>query len=197
VTEGDRSGGAGLTLVTGGVRSGKSLFAERLVAGLGGGVLYVATGAPGDDEMAARIAAHRARRPAHWLTVEAPLEPALAIRAAPAETRVVLLDSLDMLVSNVLLAEGEGGDAARRMARLVDELIAVPRQVGHQLVVVTSECGLGLLPMAPLGRRYLDLLGDANQRLAAAADRVYLVVAGLAVDLRTLGQPPASGEPSA
>lgn len=179
-----------LVLVLGGVRSGKSVFAERLAGAAGGPVLYVATAQAGDAEMAARIAAHRARRPADWVTVEAPLDPAAAIATTAPPGRVALLDCIGMLVSNVLLAEGEAGNAAARLARAIDGLLALARDRDLRLVVVSSEGGLGMLPLSALGRRYLDLLGDANQRLAAAAARTYLVVAGLAVDLRRLASAP-------
>lgn len=175
-----------LLLVLGGVRSGKSGFAERLAAAGGGPVLYVATGQAGDAEMAARIAAHRARRPAHWTTVEAPLDPAPAIVAAPRAASVVLVDCLGMLVSNVLLAEAGAGDAAGRLERVIGGLLALAAERDVRLIVVSAEGGLGLVPLSALGRRYLDLLGDANQRLAAAAARTYLVVAGLGVDVRRL-----------
>jgi adenosylcobinamide kinase / adenosylcobinamide-phosphate guanylyltransferase len=178
-------------LVLGGVRSGKSAFAEWLAASAGGPVLYVATGQAGDAEMATRIATHRARRPVDWLTIEAPLDPAAAVVAAGRPEAVVLLDCLAMLVSNILLAEDDASQAAARLGRAVDGLLALAAERGRQLIVVSSEGGLGLLPLSPLGRRYLDLLGDANQRLAAVAARTYLVVAGLPVDLRRLLTEPA------
>ena len=181
-----------LVLVTGGVRSGKSAFAERLAAGYGLPVVYVATAEAGDAEMAARIAAHRARRPPSWTTLEAPLEPAGAVRAIGEGRYVVLLDCLGMLVSNVLLAEHEGAGAAPRLERVVAELGELARGPQRRLIVVTAEVGLGFLPLSPLARTYLDLLGAANQRLAHAAARVYLVVAGIPVDLRALGG--ASGD---
>jgi adenosylcobinamide kinase/adenosylcobinamide-phosphate guanylyltransferase len=176
-----------LVLVTGGVRSGKSAFAERLAASYGVPVLYVATAEAGDAEMAARIAAHQARRPSSWTTLEAPLEPAEAVRAMGSGRYVVLLDCLAMLVSNVLLAERKGGGAAPRLERVVAELGELVRVSQRRLIVVTAEVGLGFLPLSPVARTYLDLLGAANQRLAHAAARVYLVVAGIPVDLRALG----------
>jgi adenosylcobinamide kinase/adenosylcobinamide-phosphate guanylyltransferase len=182
-----------LVLVTGGARSGKSAFAERLAASYGRAVLYVATAQAGDAEMAARIVAHQARRPAAWQTVEAPLDPARAIRGLLDGPRVALLECLGLLASNVLHAEGDPERAAGQLHRLLDELIWLVAYADLHLVVVTSEVGLGFLPLTPVGRAYLDLLGDANQRLAQRARRTYLVVAGLAVDLRALageaGQP--------
>lgn len=175
-----------LVLVLGGVRSGKSAFAERLAGAAGRPVTYVATGRAGDAEMAARIAAHRARRPAEWATVEAPSDPAGAVAGRVDRGGVILLDCVGMLVSNVLLDEADEGRAAARVERAVEGVIALACEKDALVIAVSSEGGLGLLPLTPLGRRYLDLLGDANQRLAAAAGRVYLVVAGLAVDVRRL-----------
>jgi adenosylcobinamide kinase / adenosylcobinamide-phosphate guanylyltransferase len=182
-----------LVLVLGGVRSGKSAFAERLAATAGEPVLYVATGQAGDAEMAARIAAHRARRPAAWVTVDAPLDPAAAIKTAAGSARVVLLDCIGALVSNVLLAEDDGSGTEMRLDRVTDSLVTLARERDVLLIAVSGESGLGMLPLSALGRGYLDLLGDANQRLAAAAARTYLVVAGLAVDLRRLASESGEG----
>jgi adenosylcobinamide kinase/adenosylcobinamide-phosphate guanylyltransferase len=179
-----------LVLVTGGTRSGKSVFAERLAASHGGPVLYVATAEAGDAEMAARIAAHQARRPATWSTVEARFEPARAVREWTGREPTVLLDCLSLLVSNVLLAEGESGEAAPRLARLAEELVALARERSLHLIVVTSEVGSGLVSPVALARRYCDLLGAVNQQVAQAADRVFLVVAGLGVELRGLAVEP-------
>ncbi len=182
-----------LVLLVGGARSGKSAFAERLAAREPGPVLYVATARIGDAAMAARVAAHRARRPTHWRTVEEPLEPARAIRGAGRGAGAVLLECVGMLVANVLLDTADDAVAATRLERLGDELLAVARERAAPLIAVTAEVGLGLLPLTPLGRRHVDALGNMNQRLAAAAARTYLVVAGLAVDLRALalaGDPP-------
>jgi len=179
-----------LVLVTGGARSGKSAFAERLAGSQGGSVLYVATAEAGDDEMAARIAAHRARRPATWSTVEARFEPARAVRESAGREPTVLMDCLSLLVSNVLLAEGESGEAGPRLARLVEELVALAQERPLRLILVTSEVGSGLVPPNALARSYCDLLGAVNQQVAQAADQVYLVVAGLGVELRALAVEP-------
>ena len=175
-----------ITLVLGGTRSGKSAVAEALVARSGGPVLYVATAEAGDAEMSARIAAHRRRRPAEWVTLEAPLEPARAVREWLGAADTVLLDCLGLLVSNVLLAEGDAGDPAARLTRLGDELLGLVADHGARVIVVSSEVGAGLVPLSAIGRLYLDLLGDLNQRIARAADHAYLVVAGLAIDLKAL-----------
>jgi adenosylcobinamide kinase/adenosylcobinamide-phosphate guanylyltransferase len=192
----------GLTLVLGGVRAGKTRFAERLAARYGGRVCYVATAEPGDDEMRARIAAHRASRPAGWLTVEASRDVAGALGAIE-RPDALLLDCLTVWASNVLLdrldpdAPSERGVRAAEAAATaaVDALLDWRRAAGVPLIVVSNEVGLGVMPPFPLGRVFQDVLGRLNQRLAAGADEVYLVVAGLALPLKRLGahaldQPP-------
>jgi adenosylcobinamide kinase/adenosylcobinamide-phosphate guanylyltransferase len=180
-------------LVLGGVRSGKSAFAEELVQSLGRPVLYLATATAGDAEMAERVRRHQARRPAHWRTLEEPLDLAgrlhdelSAHNAAPA----VLVDSLDMWVSNLLLQHESETDAALESLALagLDALLDTCRASEAALVLVSGEVGLSLVPPYPLGRRFQDLLGLVNQRAAATAQRVYLVVAGVAVDLKALAQ---------
>lgn len=168
-----------LVFVTGGARSGKSRHAEGLARAVSGARTYLATAEAHDDEMAARIARHRADRAADgWATVEAPLDVPEALRGAA--TPVVLLDCLSLWVSNLLLA-GHGEDAILgRVEAFLD--VAVDRE-GH-LVVVSNEVGSGVVPAYPLGRVYRDALGRANQRVAAAADEACLVVAGLALRLK-------------
>jgi adenosylcobinamide kinase/adenosylcobinamide-phosphate guanylyltransferase len=170
-----------LTLILGGARSGKSTYAQRLAGELGGRVLYVATAEPGDDEMAARIAAHRAERPAAWTTLEAPLQVGAAVRlAAPAE--VVVVDCVTLLANNVIVPLPEPVTAAAAEAALlgeIDALLEAYRAAPAHWLVVSNEVGLGLVPPYALGRLYRDVLGRANQRLAAEADNVVFLVAGL------------------
>jgi adenosylcobinamide kinase/adenosylcobinamide-phosphate guanylyltransferase len=174
-----------LILVTGGARAGKSTFAEQLASQYGGDtdVCFLATAEPGDDEMRARIAAHRAARPAGWRTIEAPrgLAGALVGLGHPPVVRVVLLDCMTLLVSNVLLADP---DPDRAVDAEVDDLVRFAAGEAVTTVVVTNEVGLGIVPAAPLARQYRDLLGRANQRLAAAADLVYLVVCGIPLEIK-------------
>lgn len=193
-----------LILLLGGARSGKSRFAEQLTARFGGWVLYVATAQARDEEMAARIDVHRQSRPAAWRTVEAPTRAGEVIRAAlaaqPAD--VVLLDCLTLLVSNVILdglwlseEDFESVDEAvarQRVEAEIEALLGAFRESDMVWIVVSNEVGWGLVPPYPLGRVYRDLLGWANQRLAAAADCVYLMVAGLPVDIKALGTEPAA-----
>jgi adenosylcobinamide kinase/adenosylcobinamide-phosphate guanylyltransferase len=170
-------------LFTGGARSGKSAAAERYAGLRDAPVIYVATAAAGDEEMRARIAQHRARRPAGWGTLEVTGQTGAALRALAPGT-VVLLDCLTLLVSNILLAHQEEPDQA--VEREIEDLLAAARERALTLIVVTSEVGMGVVPEHPQGRRYRDLLGRAAQRVAAAAQEVYLVVAGIAVELRCL-----------
>lgn len=172
-----------IILFTGGARSGKSTRAEQYAARLGLPVIYLATAEAGDAEMRARIAHHQAQRPAAWPTVEAPLAPAAALSAIPAGS-VVLLDCLSLLVTNLLLAHE--ADPAPVVTAEVSAILTVARARDLTLLIVTNEVGMGIVPEYPLGRVYRDLLGRANQQVAASADEVYLVVAGLPVEIRRL-----------
>jgi adenosylcobinamide kinase/adenosylcobinamide-phosphate guanylyltransferase len=190
-----------LILVLGGARSGKSSYAEQLVRRLGEQVLYVATAQPGDEEMTARIARHRAARPPGWRTLEAPINVGAAVRssleAEPAD--VVLLDCLTFLVTNRILQglpdqpsdeelDGVDEEAAQgRITAELDDLLGASRVSQIPWVVVSNEVGHGLVPPYPLGRVFRDLQGWANQRLATEADRVYLMVAGLPLELKRSG----------
>jgi adenosylcobinamide kinase/adenosylcobinamide-phosphate guanylyltransferase len=163
----------GLTLLLGGARSGKSTAAVRRAAASGAAVVFVATGEPRDEEMAARIARHRAGRPAGWQTVEAPEQVADALQLAP-ESATVIVDCLSLWVSN-LLEKGLGDDEIVAVARAAAEQAAA--RAGLTLAV-SNEVGMGIVPMHPLGRRYRDLLGVVNAVWADAADEAVLVVAG-------------------
>jgi adenosylcobinamide kinase/adenosylcobinamide-phosphate guanylyltransferase len=182
--------GKRLTLILGGARSGKSTHAQRLAAERGSHVLYVATAEAGDDEMAARIAAHRAERPPHWQTLEAPRAVGRAVRSLMTDDLspdVVLLDCLTLLASNVIAPLPEPVTAEAAEAALdaeVDELLAAYADSAAEWIVISNEVGLGLVPPYPLGRAYRDALGRANQRLAAAADEVLFMVAGLPMPVK-------------
>lgn len=175
---------AQLTLILGGARSGKSTYAERLAAAHGGRVTYLATAQAFDEEMAARIAKHQSERPAAWRTAECPLDPAAAMRAHAGDTDCYLLDCLTLLVSNLLLVDET--TAEDRIRSATDALLAAYRETGADLILVSNEVGLGLVPEYPLGRAYRDALGRVNQRLAAEADRVYFLIAGLPVEVKAL-----------
>lgn len=171
----------GFAIVLGAAASGKSSFAESIIRAEGRRPVYVATAEAHDGEMAAKIAAHRQRRAGQgWRTVEAPLEPAAAVAAATSD-EAVLIDCATLWLSNLMLA-GRAWEA--EADRLLAAIVAAPVPV----VVVTNEVGAGVVPETPLGRRFRAAQGQLNQRLAAAADLVVLVVAGLPLALKgTLG----------
>jgi adenosylcobinamide kinase/adenosylcobinamide-phosphate guanylyltransferase len=177
-----------LILILGGARSGKSTFAERLAAQRGTRITYLATATPGDAEMAERIARHRAERNPSWRTVECPYDPAAAIRAHAHETDCFLLDCATLLVSNLLLAERSLGEESVRQTQ--DALLAMHREIEADIIIVSNEVGLGLVPEYPLGRLYRDALGRFNQQMAAAADAVYFLIAGLPLDIKALACSP-------
>jgi adenosylcobinamide kinase/adenosylcobinamide-phosphate guanylyltransferase len=160
-----------LTLVLGGARSGKSRHAEALVTATPAPWVYVATAEPFDDEMKARIAEHRARRGEKWRTVEAPLELAGAIERAPLGG-TVLVDCLTLWLNNLMYKER---DIDTETARL--EAALAVRQ--GPVVLVSNEVGSGIVPDNAEARRFRDLQGRLNQRIAARADHVVLLVAGL------------------
>jgi adenosylcobinamide kinase/adenosylcobinamide-phosphate guanylyltransferase len=188
-----------LILITGGVRCGKSRFAERLAGELGGDhVVFIATAEAGDDEMRTKIAAHRASRPSSWTTLEAPIDVAAAIAEAaarPDPARAILVDCLTMLVSNLLLGRdgGEEDTATERVDRQAAAIRDACLRTDATVIIVTNEVGWGVVPSSSLGRRYRDLLGAANQALAAASAKVYLLVAGIAVDCKALAAATADG----
>lgn len=181
-----RPGKSRLVLVTGGARSGKSHYAERLTAHFARGesVLYLATLEALDDELLRRVGTHRARRPVGWRTLEAPLSPAAALREAP--EKVVLLDCLSGFVSNLVLQhETEGEEVVLgAVTNAVTELLGVAKRSSKVVVIVTNEVGSGVVPPYPLGRLFRDALGAANARVAAAADAVSFCVVGLPQTLK-------------
>ena len=161
-----------LVVLLGGARSGKSGLAARLAAASGAPVVFVATGEPGDEEMAARIDRHREERPREWTTVEEPRRLLDAVAGAPAGSCLVL-DCLSVWVANLI--EAAPADEIEREA-LAAAAAAARRQA--TTIAVSNEVGLGLVPTTPLGRAYRDLLGRVNQAWVAVADDAMLVVAG-------------------
>jgi len=167
------------TLILGGARSGKSALAERLAAESGHEVVYIATAQAHDEEMAARIAHHRAQRPSHWLSVEEPLALADALQAQARPGRCVLVDCLTLWLSNLL------GDAdTERFTRERDALLQLLPSLKGQVLLVSNEVGLGVVPMGELTRRFVDEAGRLHQSLAAQCERVVFVAAGLPMPLK-------------
>jgi adenosylcobinamide kinase/adenosylcobinamide-phosphate guanylyltransferase len=161
-----------ITLVLGGARSGKSRHAEALAESQPGDCVYLATGAAGDPEMAARIQQHRARRGGRWRTVEEPLDLVGALRREAGPGRAVLVDCLTLWLANLL---GADHDIEAELAALIATLPALAGPV----ILVSNEVGLGIVPDNALARRFRDEAGRLHQEIAAVADRVIFVLAGL------------------
>ena len=166
-----------VTLVLGGARSGKSRYAEGLVDRHPGRRTYLATAEVLDDEMAARVKAHRARRDSDWRTVEEPLELAARLKAETEQGAAVLVDCLTLWLGNLL---GE----ARDIDTEIDGLIDAIGQFGGPVVFVSNEVGQGIVPDNALARQFRDHAGILHQRLAEKADRVVFVTAGLPMNLK-------------
>jgi adenosylcobinamide kinase/adenosylcobinamide-phosphate guanylyltransferase len=166
-----------VTLVLGGARAGKSRFAETLAASRPGRRVYLATAAAGDAEMAERIRRHRARRGAGWTTVEEPLDLAGALAARGSEGATVLVDCLTLWLSNLMQA---GRNPAAEIGRLVT---ALARRDGP-VILVSNEVGLGIVPDNAVARAFRDHAGRLHQAVAAVADRVYFMAAGLPLLLK-------------
>lgn len=180
---------AKLILITGGARSGKSHFAEKLLLEAPA-VTYIATAEALDGEMTARIAAHQARRPIHWQTIESPRCLDAAVHEA--STAWVLIDCLAIWVANLLQNGWDqaredwqpGVDPEQLVQTAVERLLPAIAERSGTVVAVTNEVGSGVVPPYHLGRVYRDLLGLTNQRLAAAADQVYCCISGLPLLLK-------------
>lgn len=180
-----------IELILGGARSGKSALAEQRAAASGLAVTYLATAQADDGEMAQRIAHHQSRRPAHWGLVEEPLHLAATLRAHAAPERCLLVDCLTLWLSN-LLFQGQAGQQVEaglaadcpllsgETAALIETLPTLP---GH-IVLVSNEVGLGIIPLGAVTRLYVDEAGRLNQRVAAVADQVSFVAAGLPLRLK-------------
>ncbi|MCC6202785.1 MAG: bifunctional adenosylcobinamide kinase/adenosylcobinamide-phosphate guanylyltransferase [Gammaproteobacteria bacterium] len=167
---------ASLELILGGARSGKSRLAERRALADGRALIYLATGTPGDAEMTDRIAHHRARRGPEWQSVEEPLALGAALRAYARAERCIVVDCLTLWLSNCLLLDCWPAQCDA----LFDALDDVPGRI----VFVSNEVGSGIVPLGALSRRFVDECGRLHQRLAARAERVTLVVAGLPLELK-------------
>lgn len=186
-----------LVLILGGARSGKSTFAERLAATSEKRVAFIATATASDEDMRDRIARHRASRPITWITIEEPLDLVAAVTRASGEADVILLDCMTLWLSNRMAQHSslvEEGDVQLQYAYNdgvladIEALLSAIRTLppGKTVIIVTNEVGLGIVPMHPLSRAYRDTLGWMNQRIARDADHVYLMIAGLGIDIKQL-----------
>ncbi len=176
-----------LTLILGGVRAGKSRYAQQL-ARRGGRVLFVATAEAGDQEMAARIQAHRESRPTEWDTLEEPLNLVAALAPLASRYDTIVLDCLTLWVSNLLLKSRASEAADVDISSETQGLLRLYKEGAASWIVVSNEVGLGVMPATELGRIYADELGRTNQRVAAAADGVYFMAAGLPIDMKTISR---------
>jgi adenosylcobinamide kinase / adenosylcobinamide-phosphate guanylyltransferase len=167
-----------IIFVTGGARSGKSTFALELARATREPVSFIATAQAFDAEMSQRIARHRLERPKDWTTIEAPIDVKIALENT--ETRVVILDCLSLLISNLMLE----GQSELEILERIGETLETTSIKAKMLVVVSNEVGSGVVPEYPLGRLFRDVLGRANQTVAAASSEAFLLVAGLALRLK-------------
>jgi adenosylcobinamide kinase/adenosylcobinamide-phosphate guanylyltransferase len=174
-------------LVLGGARSGKSRHALALAIGQPGRVAFLATARALDGDLRARIARHRAERPPRWTTLEEPLDVVAACRRAAAAHDLLVLDCATVWVANLM----ERGDDDTAVLAAADDLAKLARERLLSMLIVSNEVGGGVHPPTELGRHFRDLLGSVNQRLAVAADRVTLMVAGLPLSVKDSPVPPA------
>jgi len=183
-------------LIIGGARSGKSRFAQELGLKLGEPVLFVATAVAGDDEMQHRIEQHRRERSATWTTLEITTHVGSQIDRQVGRSKVVIGDCITLLANNIfnqyIDQTSEQIDASlieQKLIAEIDELIDCINHTAASFIMVTNEVGTGLVPANKVGRLYRDLLGLANQKLAARAEEVYLMVAGLPVLIKPAQRP--------
>lgn len=166
-------------LILGGARSGKSALAEKLAADSALAVTYIATSQPLDGEINQRIRLHRARRPAHWGLVEEPLALADVLMRHARDGRCLLVDCLTLWLTNLLMLEDDARLGAER-----DALLRCLAELPGEIILVSNETGLGVVPLGELTRRYVDEAGWLHQALAAQCSRVVLTVAGLPLILK-------------
>jgi len=178
-----------ITFITGGARSGKSRYAEKLAGESGKKVIYIATAQALDQEMAYRIAIHRQRRPAEWETIEEPEYVSRVLKNIGESSKwtdygVILIDCLALLVSNRIPPDkaedpAAWGDLRESLLAEINAIVYEAARIGKHVIIVSNEVGMGLVPEYPLGRLYRDLLGETNQMVTASADKVYIMVSGI------------------
>lgn len=177
-----------IIVILGGARSGKSRFAQRLADSLSQRVLFVAPLVAMDEEMRRRIEIHKKARPSTWRTLEAPTHVAEAIGEHIGDADVVILDCLTLLISNIMENADDPEDLDALESEIANELNQLLERKNASLIIVSNEVGMGLVPPYPSGRSYRDLLGKANQFIAERADKVYMMIAGLPMEVKALGR---------
>lgn len=177
---------AHVTLILGGARSGKSALASRLAEQSGKRIVFIATATTLDDEMAERVQRHQQERPAHWRTVEAARALSMAITTHASSEQLLLIDCLTLWLCNLLHDEtGQAvTDSETEVAKARQQLLDALSSAPGEIILVANEVGLGIVPMGALSRRFVDEAGRLNQAIAAQADRVLFVVAGLPMALK-------------
>jgi adenosylcobinamide kinase/adenosylcobinamide-phosphate guanylyltransferase len=178
-----------ILLITGGTRSGKSVFAEQYAAAQSDKVAYIATAQIYDQEMQTRVALHRKRRPDTWQTFEAPYHADRILLEAATKADVILFDCLTIYTSNLLLSDSTPSNREERFQYImeeIDKLLYFSRESQAIVLFVTNEVGMGIVPENALAREYRDIAGMVNQKIAACADEVYLVICGLPVELKKI-----------
>lgn len=179
-----------LVLVLGGARSGKSEFAEKYVLHAGNLCGYIATAEILDEEMEERVKLHQARREKRWLTFEAPYEAEKIFPAAGERTDAILFDDITIYLSNILYGknalQGSTAEKAAVVRERIQALLDAAKACGRTVVFVSNEVGSGIVPDNAMAREYRDISGWVNQQIGEAADHVFYVVAGQAVDIKRL-----------
>jgi adenosylcobinamide kinase / adenosylcobinamide-phosphate guanylyltransferase len=172
-----------IIFIIGGARSGKSTYAQQLASEMSEKVLFIATGEARDSEMKKRIANHRRQRPKSWQTLECPSEIAAGIGTVKGRD-LILIDCITLLVSNLMGSARNLVAAEKKTVQELEALIELIEKSEYDFVIVSNEVGLGIVPENVMARQYRDLLGKANQMLAAAATEVYFMAAGIPLKLK-------------
>lgn len=171
--------------ITGGARSGKSVFAEKLALQFEAPICYLATAQTLDSEMSDRVRQHKERRGEQWQTLEEPLDLSRALQECDGRYRVILVDCITLWLSNLLFAhEKLGSGIEKRIMADVQQLTDTLRGMTTPVILVSNEVGSGIVPENALARQYRDIAGKANQLLAAAADEVHVVISGIPLRLK-------------
>ena len=188
-----------IILVTGGSRSGKSEFAEKLVKSFPGKCAYIATAEVLDEEMRFRVDKHRSRRKSDfWINYEAPLNAHEIIDSLPKEANTILFDCLTIYITNLIFGKDyeslNDEDKHKKLVSAMKNLLEAMQKSGKTVVIVTNEVGSGIVPLESMSRDFRDLAGYANQLTAEISDEVYLVICGIAVELKKIATELKSGE---